>query len=208
MKQHLDENQLRSLRQLYTSTQYAKEVAIEDMVAHWGAGAVARLNLENYSNMSLRSLIKVAELIGMEEADAMLSKIALRRLQTNRPSRGSVRGITTRDWQDLAAALTSADAKTKVHKIPVLTDDEQNLFGITQPLSIFEERIQAPSFSYGRRRLRENSRLQTGDSARESDLSRNNTQAAKRLRVGQKYSCLCGRIGFLTFNIPTATPRR
>lgn len=47
------------------------------MVAHWGARAVARLNLENYSNMSLWSSIKVAELIGMEEANVMLSNIAL-----------------------------------------------------------------------------------------------------------------------------------
>ena len=141
MKQHLDKKQLRSLRQLYSSTQFAKKTAIEDMVAHWGARAVAGLNLENYSNMSLWSSIKIAELIGMEEANIMLSKIALHRFRTNRPCRRSVRGITARDWQNLAAALTFANAKTTVHKIPVFTNNEQNLLGITKSLSIFQERV-------------------------------------------------------------------
>ena len=61
MKHHLDTKQLRSLRQLYTSTQCDKEAAIEKKIYYWGPDAVERLDLDKYSNMSLRSLVKVAQ---------------------------------------------------------------------------------------------------------------------------------------------------
>ena len=207
MKQHLDTDQLRALRRGYTSIQYNKEVAIEEMIKHWGAGAVASLNLEKYSNMSLRSSVKVAELVVMDEADALLSKIALRRLRSNKPGRGSVRGITTGDWQDLVVALASDEAKIELSRMTVLTDDEQNWFGITESLSIFGERVSAAPFSYGRRGLRESDLHQTRDNANELDLSCDTNQVAKRARIHQRYSCLLGHSKLATSNILIVAPQ-
>lgn len=188
MEQHLDTDYLRALRKLYTSTQLLKDAAIEKMVCYWGLDAVERLRLNQYSYTALRSSVKVAERLGIEEANRLLGQVSLRRLRSSKRGRASVREVTAGDWQELAA-LALNEATSEALQIPNLTNDEQVRFGMTEPLSIFGHRIAAAFSAYGRRRLQESNTLVDVDNTDIADLCCDATQIAKRARTHQKYSC-------------------
>ncbi|MCJ1424785.1 hypothetical protein MMC29_002673 [Sticta canariensis] len=84
-------------------------------------------------------MVKVARQVAMDEANQLLGQVSLRRLRRNKRE-----GRHTVPLQPLAA----------------LTDVEQDWFGISEPLSIFRERISAALSSNNRRRLRENAEPQ------------------------------------------------
>lgn len=180
MRHHFDTKQLQSLRRLYTSTQCDKDLAIDKIIKHWSPDAAKRLNLDKYSDLGLCLSVKVAQLVGIDKANVLLGLIALRRLRLGKRGRVSVREITTSDWQDLAVALASKEAKNKVFQIPALTNNKQNWFGITKPLTIFGERVPAASFSYGCCRFWESHNVPA-----EIGL-RNTIETVKRARVNQR----------------------
>ena len=188
MKQHLNTDQLRALRRVYTSTQRLKKTAIEKMISRWGPDVVDRLHLNEYSDLVLRASVKAAEQIGMEEANRLLGQISLRRLCLNKRGWGSAREVTTGDWQDLVAALASDEAKSEVLQILDLTDDDQVRLDMMEPMSIFKQRIPVAISAYSRRRLRENNNPQVEiDDANGTDPHCETIQVAKRARTYQKY---------------------
>lgn len=195
-------DQLRALRRLYTSTQCLKEIAIEKIISRWGSDVVDRLHLDEYSDLALRSSVKAAKQISIEEANRLLGRISLRCFCLNKRGRGSAQEITTGNWQDLVAALASDETKSKVQQIPDLTDDDQVWLDMTKPLSIFEQRILAAISAYGRRRLQENNNHSAEiDDANETDAPRKAIQVAKCACTHQKYLCYVGHVELATSNI-------
>ena len=89
MKNHLDTKQLQALCRVYSTTQFTKESAIEEMVACWGSDTT-RLYLDRYSDWTLRTTVKVAHLIGIDEANQLLELISLRRLRLDKRGGGSL----------------------------------------------------------------------------------------------------------------------
>ena len=141
MKEHIDTQQLKALRKLYSTTESTKDRSIKETVTHWGPDAIEQLHLDEYSDFTLGSAIKVASKIDINEADRLLGSISSRRLRLNKRGGGSIQAITTADWQELVSVLDSDEAKAAILQIPALTDEEQMRLGITEPLSIFRERI-------------------------------------------------------------------
>ena len=123
------------------------------MISRWSSDVVDRLHLDEYSDLALRSSVKAAEQISMEEANRLLGWISLRCLCLNKRGRGFAQEITTGDWQDLVAALASDEAKSKVQQIFNLTDNDQVRLDMTEPLSRFRLRILAAISAYGCRQL-------------------------------------------------------
>ena len=182
MKENLDTQQLRALCKLYSTTESTKDKSIKEIVTHWGPDAIELLHLDEYSDWTLRSTIKVASKIGINEADRLLGPIFSRRLRLNKRGGGSIRAITNADWQDLVSVMDSDEAKATILQIPVLTDEEQLRLGITEPLSIFKDRISASASSYHRRRLRESNQHQARiDNTDEQEQRAGGIQTAKRV---------------------------
>ena len=188
MKNNLDNEELQNLRNLYTATHTTKQKSIETMIECWGREATLGLNFNGYSNGTLRASVKVARTIkDINEVDRLLGQISLQRLRLHKPGLGSTRAIITGDWQKLAAASVSEEAKAKILQIAALTDMEQLQFGMGKPLSLFKERISANSSSYNRRRIQENYEHQPGTSNANEQLQYfDSIQIVKRLHVKQR----------------------
>lgn len=163
------------------------------MICHWSLSAVGRLYLSQYLYTALRLLVKVVKRVSIEVADQLLGRVLLHCLQSGKRGRASIQEVTAGDWQELAAVLMLALDKTvfEVLQILDLTNNEQIQFRITEPLSIFSQRILAASSAYGCRCLQEQTNFLVNiDNANKLDLSFDAILTTKHARLDQRLVCI------------------
>ena len=80
--------------------------------------------------------------------------------------------------------MDSESAKAQILQIPGVSNQDHVKYGITKPLSIFEQRISVVASKYDRRRFQESNEQQTGENnPHENKQHSDIIQVAKRVRV-------------------------